>query len=97
MFIFLFTYLIQAGGVALFTSWATGIACLLLFYPVGLYALYYLKSVFHLRYSLDYLFIRQKRSALILRLRAIRQELIQELEAGKESFLSHTDPEQKGV
>ncbi|MEZ5031832.1 MAG: lysophospholipid acyltransferase family protein [Saprospiraceae bacterium] len=96
MFIFLFTYLIQAGGVALFTSWATGIACLLLFYPAGLYALYYLKSVFHLRYSLDYLFIRQKRSALILRLRAIRQELIQELEAGKESFLSRAGTRQAG-
>lgn len=97
MFIFLFTYLIQAGAVSLFTSWANGIACLLLFYPAGIYALYYLKSVFRLRYSLDYLFIWQKRSALILRLRAIRQELIQQLEAGKESFLSRKNPEQKGV
>lgn len=90
MFIFLFTYLLQAGCMVIWTSWISGLVLLLLFYPAGIYALHYLKSVYRIRYSFDYLFIWRKKENLIHRLRDIRQELISELEKGKEEYLSHT-------
>lgn len=86
MFIFLFTYLLEAGIITWWTSWPIGLASLLLFYPCGVYTLYYLKAAWKFRYSLDYLFIWRKRKHLIERLRVIRSDLIQALEDGRRQY-----------
>ncbi|MCF8239215.1 MAG: lysophospholipid acyltransferase family protein [Saprospiraceae bacterium] len=88
MFVFLFIYLLEAAVITWLTSWTIGLTSLLLFYPSGVYTLHYLKAAWQFRYSLDYLFIWQKRKRLIERLRDIRQELIGELEEGREKYLS---------
>ncbi len=87
MFVFLFVYIIQAALLIHWTNWAIGLILLLSFYPAGVFALFYIKTLYRLRYTFDFWSIWNRKKSLIFQLRQMRNELIEELEKGREDYL----------
>lgn len=90
MFVFLFVYLIQAGLMIIWSNWIVGTALLISFYPAGVFALFYIKTAFQLRYTLDFWSIWNRKRTVIDNLRAARQSLIETLEKGRAEYLAAT-------
>ncbi len=87
MFVFLFVYLLQAILIMQWTNWYIGLALLISFYPAGVFALFYLKTAYQFRYTLDFWSVWSRKRSLIDRLRETRQTLIDELEEGRKRYM----------
>tara|TARA_B100000809_G_scaffold266892_1_gene332622 strand:+ start:12863 stop:14197 length:1335 start_codon:yes stop_codon:yes gene_type:complete len=88
MFIFLICYIIESIVFAncINTLWA--LLFVLSLYPIGLFTVNYIKEYFKARGTLKYLFLKRRKSALINELKTTRQELVTELEEGKDFYLN---------
>ena len=88
MFIFLFLYIIEAVILGLLTHWIWGVIFILSLYPAGLFTIHYIKTYYQTRGTIKYLQLFMRKSDLIASLKTTRKTLVDELEEGKEEFLT---------
>jgi len=87
MFIFLLFYLVEFSLVVTFTNYIWGIAFLVALYPAGLFTVNYIKKYYEVRGILKYIHLFIRKSNLITQLKSTRNQLVEELEKAKESYL----------
>lgn len=90
MFVFLLFYIIETLTLGAFTSWYWGVLFALTLYPAGVFTLHYIRRYYLLIGNFRYIRLFIKKSNLIARLKIVRQELIDELEEGREMYLKAT-------
>ncbi|MCX2720488.1 lysophospholipid acyltransferase family protein [Lentiprolixibacter aurantiacus] len=91
MFVFLIFYVLQVLIFATLTNWAWGIVFALSLYPGGLFAVNYLNQWYRFKAYLNYLRLKAKRKEPIGRLQRLRDELLNELDVGRHSYLESLD------
>jgi glycerol-3-phosphate O-acyltransferase / dihydroxyacetone phosphate acyltransferase len=87
MFVFLVLYVVEATVVGVYTNvwWAVLFGVSL--YPAGVFSLSYMKRYYQVISTLKYLRLFMRKGDLVAKLKVTRQQLIDELEAGKEEYL----------
>ena len=91
MLIFLILYILEALIVGRYTNIGWAIIFILSLYPAGVFTLNYLKRYFQMIGTLKYLRLFIQKSDLVAKLKITRQQLIDELEAGKVEYLLNKD------
>jgi hypothetical protein len=89
MFVFLIIYILEATLVGYFLGFVWSLIFVISLYPAGLFTLGYIKKYYRVAGSLRYLRLFMTKGDRITRLKVARESLINELEAGKEEYLSH--------
>jgi 1-acyl-sn-glycerol-3-phosphate acyltransferase len=87
MFVFLLFYILQMLLVAAWTTWYWGIVFVLSFYPSGVFTLNYLQQWYRHRAHSKYLKLKRDQKDLIHYLKTMREELLEELDAGRQWYL----------
>ena len=87
MFIFLFFYILLAVIVSLLTNWYWGLLAVLLLYPAGLFCLNYIKHYYRRKGHITYGRLYRNRKTTIQKLKAMRKEILDELENGRQLYL----------
>lgn len=87
MFVFLIFYVLEIIVITSLTNWKLGILMALLLYPLGLFAVNYIKNYYLFRGNFRYIYLFIRKSDLITELKLKRKELIDELEEGRNLFL----------
>ena len=88
MFIFLIFYIIQIIVLGSLAHWFWVVVFGLTLYPAGLFTISYLKNYFLVRGNLRYLYLLNRKSDLISDLKQTRQELMNELEEGRQLYIN---------
>ena len=91
MFIFLLFYIIQIVIVASFTNWIWGVFLALSLYPSGLYTINFVNQWYRFQGHLTYLRLKSSRRGIITRLHDLREELLKELDKGRQIYLQARD------
>jgi 1-acyl-sn-glycerol-3-phosphate acyltransferase len=86
MFVFLLFYSIQILIIGSLTNWYWTILFAFSLYPAGLFTINYLKNYHLLKGNLRFLSLFNNRGEIIEKLKMTRQELIDELEAGRRLY-----------
>ncbi|MDH4296303.1 MAG: lysophospholipid acyltransferase family protein [Cyclobacteriaceae bacterium] len=88
MFTFLLVYTVQFLGMTYWISVWWAIIVLVSFYPAGVFSLMYIRKYLEMIGTLKYLRLFMDKGDLVAKLKLTRQELIDELEEGKEEYLA---------
>ena len=87
MFVFMILYIIEASLVGIYTNIWWALLFLVLLYPAGIFALAYSNRFYEVMSTHWYLRLFMRKSDLVTKLKITRQQLIDELEAGKDEYL----------
>jgi len=87
MFVFLVFYILETLIFVSFANWLWGIVFVLSLYPSGLFVVNYINRWYRFLGYLNYLRLKSSRKDSIGRLRALREELLQELDKGRQVYL----------
>ena len=87
MFVFLVFYILETLLFVSFANWLWGIVFILSLYPSGLFVVNYINRWYRFLGYLNYLSLKSSRKDSIGRLRALREELLQELDIGRQVYL----------
>jgi len=87
MFIFLIVYILEATVVAAFTHVWWAMLFVVTLYPAGVFTVSYIKRYLQVIGTFKYLRMFMRKSDLVTKLKVTRQQLIDELEAGKQEYL----------
>ena len=90
MVIFLIAYLVEATLIALLLNFWWAFGFILLLYPTGLFTINYIKHYYQLRGTLKYVQLFMRKSNLIAKVKVTREELVAELEKGREEYMAAT-------
>jgi hypothetical protein len=93
MFTFLAWYIALAIYLSHLTNIWLGVLSVLALYPLGLFALHYLKTYLQVRGTIRFVFFFLKKGKIITRLMTERQAIIQELDAARKEYF--TQPKTK--
>ncbi|NNL16011.1 MAG: hypothetical protein HKO81_05150, partial [Flavobacteriaceae bacterium] len=88
MFVFLLFYIALILLFTSFTNWIWGLIFALSLYPSGLYTINYINQWYRFRGQLNYLRLASNRKGIIPRLHALREDLLKELDNGREMYLN---------
>lgn len=91
MFTFLLVYTVQFLGMTYWISVWWAILVLVSFYPAGVFSLTYIRKYLEMIGTLKYLRLFMDKGDLVAKLKVTRQELIDELEEGKEEYLAQLE------
>jgi glycerol-3-phosphate O-acyltransferase / dihydroxyacetone phosphate acyltransferase len=87
MFIFLIVYIIEAMIVGIYFNIWLAFLFVMSLYPAGVFTLRYIKKYFQGKDTFKYLRMFMRKTDLVAKLKVTRQQLIDELEEGKEEYL----------
>jgi len=91
MFVFLIFYIVQIVIIGSFTNWYWTILFALSLYPAGLFTINYIKNYYLIKGNIRYINLFKRRSKIIKKLKLTRQELIDEMEEGRNLYRQHMD------
>jgi 1-acyl-sn-glycerol-3-phosphate acyltransferase len=91
LFLFLICYSIECIVFIYYTPTLWALVFVLSLYPTGLFTVSYIKEYFKARGTLKYIFLKRRKSTLINQLKTTRQEIVTELEEGKNLYLSQLE------
>jgi hypothetical protein len=94
MFLFLIIYIIQFFIIGIFISYWLALAILFCSYPAGVFTINYIKQYYLFRGSLYYLRLFIKRTEMVVKLKTMRNQLVDQLEEGRMEYLKALELEE---
>ena len=95
MFVFLICYILETLFFIAYFQWLLGIVFALSLYPSGLFTVNYINRWYRFRARLTFWRLKTKKKSSIVRLQTLREELLEELDRGRQVYLSSRSEKQE--